>query len=85
MNGSGPGEGGIWGNSSINSVGAVNGMVGVQGKSNGANKSVSVSDGIRGINGNGASSGEELEFNNDNCNCESTTIQIIIVNYNPEN
>ncbi|CAK5120242.1 unnamed protein product [Meloidogyne enterolobii] len=57
MNGSGPGEGGLWGNSSINSAGAVNGMVGVQGKSNGANKSVSVSDGIRGINGNGASSG----------------------------
>uniref|UniRef100_A0A1I8BSV1 BZIP domain-containing protein n=1 Tax=Meloidogyne hapla TaxID=6305 RepID=A0A1I8BSV1_MELHA len=57
MNGSGASEGGLWGNSSINPAGSVNGLVGAQGKSSGANKTVTVDDGVRGVNSNGAISG----------------------------
>ncbi|KAF7636609.1 hypothetical protein Mgra_00004007 [Meloidogyne graminicola] len=57
MNGSGASNGGIWGNSSINPAGGVQGIIGVQGKSSGANKTVTVDDGIRGVNSNGVITG----------------------------
>jgi hypothetical protein len=50
--------GGLLSNSSVNPDGSVRGVVGVQGMGDGANKSISVNDGVRVGDGNSAPIGE---------------------------
>ena len=58
LNGTGKSMGGLMSNSSVNPDGSVRGVVGVQGMGNGANKSISVNDGVRVGDGNGVPIGK---------------------------
>ena len=52
LNGTGQSMGGLLSNTSVNSDGTLRGVVGAQGMSNWANKSLSVQDGLKSQDGN---------------------------------
>jgi hypothetical protein len=61
--------GGLLSNSSVNPDGSVRGVVGVQGMGDGANKSISVNDGVRVGDGNSAPIGEKEMYTKGSFKC----------------